>query len=320
MPDTRAMAYHNLYTMLDAGVPLLRSLNTIAPGLDPRMRKAFLALADGVSQGNPLAETMSRYRKVFRPVDIMLVEAAETSGNLADIMGLLAKWHEMSQRMLKRMLSGLLLPFMILLLAGFIAPVPAFVMGGWDVESYLLAALKINLIFWVPAIVIVLIIRMSPQTGFLRRILDHVALRIPVLGRAMYNLALSRYCWVFHMLCKAGAPVANSMDMAVAATGNAAIGDLFRPAAEAVRAGGPTFEGLSPKLPKELVEMWKVGEETGQLDDITQRLATNYGETAEFWFNEFARWFPRFVYAMICIMMIVQVFRNFSQITTMSWT
>jgi len=319
VPDTRAMAYHNLYTMLDAGVPLLRSLNTIAPGLDPRMRKAFLALADGVSQGNPLAETMSQNRRAFSTVDIMLVEAAETSGNLADIMGLLAKWHEMSQRMLKKMLSGLLLPFVILLLAGFIAPVPAFVMGGWDVNTYLLTALKINLIFWIPAIIVVLIIRLSPQTGLLRRILDRIALRIPIFGRAMFNLALSRFCWVFHMLCKAGAPVANSVDMAVAATGNSVVGDLFRPAAEAVRAGGPICEGLSPKLPRELVELWKVGEETGQTDDITKRLATNYGETSEFWFNEFSRWFPRFVYALVCVMMIIQVFRGFSQIMS-TWT
>jgi len=302
--------------MLDAGVPLLRSLKTIAPGLDRRMRKAFLALADGVSQGNPLAETMSQNRKAFRPVEIMLVEAAETSGNLADIMGLLAKWNEISQRMVKKMLSGLLLPFLILLLAGFVAPVPTFVMGGWDVNAYLLAALKINLIFWIPAIVVALIIRFAPQTGLLRRILDHIALRIPVFGRAMFNLALSRYCWVFHMLCKAGAPVANSVDMAVAAAGNSVVGDLFRPAAEAVRAGRPICDGLSPKLPRELIELWKVGEDTGQIDDITKRVATNYGEAAEFWFNEFARWFPRFVYALVCIWMAIQIFKNFAQITS----
>jgi len=302
--------------MLEAGVPLLRSLKTIAPGLDRRMRKAFLALAEGVSQGNPLAETMSQNRRTFRPVEIMLVEAAETSGNLADIMGLLAKWNEMSQRMFKKILSGLLLPFFILLLAGFAAPVPTFVMGGWDVNAYLLSALKINLFFWIPGIVVALIIRFAPQTGLLRRILDHIALRIPIFGRAMYNLALSRYCWVFHMLCKAGAPVANSVDMAVAAAGNSVVGDLFRPAAEAVRAGNPICEGLSPKLPRELVELWKVGEETGQLDDITKRVATNYSEAAEFWFNEFARWFPRFVYFLVCIWMIIQIFKNFTQITS----
>jgi type IV pilus assembly protein PilC len=305
--------------MLDAGVPLLRSLKTIAPGLDKRMRKAFLALAEGVSQGNPLSETMSQNRRTFRPVEIMLVEAAETSGNLADIMGLLAKWNEMSQRMFKKILSGLLLPFIILMLAGFVAPMPAFVMGGWDVNTYLISALKINLMFWIPAIVIVLIIRFTPQAGLLRRILDRIVLRIPLFGKAMFNLSLSRYCWVFHMLCKAGAPVANSVEMAVAATGNSIVGDLFRPAAEAVRAGNPICEGLSSKLPRELVELWKVGEDTGQLDDITKRLANNYGEAAEFWFNEFARWFPRFVYVLICIWMAIQIFKNFALITS-SWT
>jgi len=57
-----------------------------------------------------------------------------------------------------------------------------------------------------------------------------------------------------------------------------------------------------------VVEMWKTGEETGRLDDISKRLANNYSEQAEFWFAEFSRWFPRFVYFLICIMIIKMIF------------
>lgn len=317
MAKSLAMAYHNLSVMLDAGVPLLRSINTIASGSEPRMRKAFLALADSVSQGNPLAETMSQNPKLFNPVDVMLIQAAETSGSLPELIGLLSKWHESSQRMLRKMRSGMLLPILILTLAAFIAPIPGFVAGDWRIGTYLLAVVRILLLFWIPAGIIILIVRKAPKTGPVRRLLDQIVLRIPLLGKAMYRLALSRYCWVFHMLCKAGVPVTDCVSMAVAATGNAVVGDMFRPAVESVRAGESICQGFSKRLPRELVEMWRIGEETGTLDNVTKRLAENNAEAAEFSLNEFARWFPRFVYFLVCLLMIFYVFRNFGRIVTM---
>lgn len=317
MAKSLAMTYHNLSVMLDAGVPLLRSLNTVASGAEPHVRKALLALADGVSQGNPLAESMSHNRKLFNPVDVMLIQAAETSGSLPELIGLLSKWHESSQRMVKKLWSGMLLPILILTLAAFIAPIPAFVAGGWRIGTYLLAVLRILLLFWIPAGIIILIVRKTPKTGPLRKLLDQIVLRIPVLGNALYRLAISRYCWVFHMLCKAGVPVMDCVNMAVAAAGNAIVGDMFRPAVQSVRAGESICQGFSKRLPKEFIEMWRIGEETGSLDNVTRRMAENYAEAAEFSLNEFARWFPRFVYFLVCILMIYYVFVNFGRIVTM---
>ena len=309
MSGKLAIAYNNLSTMLDAGVPVQRSLNTLIPGLKPRLQKAFLALADGVAQGNPLAETMILHPKVFDPVDIMIVEVGEKSGNLPDLIALLSKWHEISARMLKRMISGLLLPVFILTIAAFVFPLPAFVLGELSLTSYLLKVAGILMLFWIPAGLIILIVRTTPKTGSVRRVMDNVVLHIPVLGSASHKLAIGRFCWAFHMLCKAGVPYSESVDMAISVTGNLVVADLFRPAAESVKAGELMSEGLSPKLPFELVEMWKTGEETGRLDDVTKRLANNYSEQAEFWFAEFTRWFPRFVYCLICIVLIIMIFQ-----------
>lgn len=309
MSNALAIAYNNLSTMLGAGVPILRSLKTVTPGMKPRLRKAFLAIAEGVSHGEPLTETMSRHPRVFDPVDLMIVGVAEKSGTLPDMMGLLSKWHEISHRMRRRILSGLMLPLLILFVAALVFPLPEFVLSGFDVSDYLRGVAQILSIFLVPALVIVMIIRFTPKTGPLRWILDSLVLRIPILGRAMRRLAISRYCWAFHMLCKAGVPMTDCVEMSIRATGNLAIGDLFQPAARTVRAGGTVGEGLSPKLPLELVEMWKVGEETGKLDDVSKRLADTYTEQAEFWFGEFSRWFPRFVYILICLMTIRMIFQ-----------
>jgi len=307
MSGDLAIAYHNLSNMLDAGVPVQRSLNTIIPGLKPRLSKAFLALVEGVAQGNPMSEAMVLHPKVFDPVDIMLVEVGEKSGNLPDLIALLSKWHEISARMLKRLISGLLLPVLVLTIAAFVFPLPAFILGDLDVKSYLLKVAGTLMLFWIPAGIIIFIIRTTPKTGPARRVLDIIALRIPVLGSAVHRLAISRFCWAFHMLCKAGVPYSESVEMAVSVTGNLVVADQFRPAVKSVRAGELMSEGFSKKLPFDVVEIWKTGEETGRLDDMSKRLADNYSEQAELWFAEFSRWFPRFVYFLICIMLIFMI-------------
>ena len=308
MSSKLGIVYNNLSNMLGAGVPVQRSLNTLIPGLKGRLQEAFLALADGVAEGNPLAYTMVLHPKVFAPVDIMIVQVGEKSGNLPELIALLSRWHEMSGRMLKRMISGLLLPILVLTVAAFVFPLPSFVLGVITLKSYLLKVVGILMLFWVPAAIIVLIIRTTPKTGQARRVLDTVALRIPILGSAIHKLAIGRFCWAFHMLCKAGVPYSESVDMAMSVTGNLVVADLFAPAAESVKAGNLMSEGFSKKLPFELVEMWKVGEETGMLDDVTKRLANNYSEQADFWFAQFTCWFPRFIYLLICIVLILMIF------------
>jgi type II secretory pathway component PulF len=272
------------------------------------LQKAFQALAEGVAQGNPLAHTMVQHTKIFDPVDVMLVDVGEESGNLPDIIALLSRWHEMSARMLKRLISGLLLPIAILTIAAFVFPLPRFVLGDTTLTAYLFQVMGILMLFWVPAGIIVLIIRTTPRTGPARRVLDNIVLRIPILGSAVRMLAIGRFCWAFHMLSKAGVPYSESADMAMSVTGNIVVADLFAPAADSVKAGELMSEGLSTKLPFELVEMWKTGEETGQLDDVTKRLADNFSEQAESQFAQFSYWFPRFIYLLICLVLIYMIF------------
>lgn len=79
MTKRLSSAYHNLSVMLEAGMPLLGSLNTAASGLKGNLGSAFGALAKGVSKSNGLAETMSKHPRIFAPLDVMLVGAAALS-------------------------------------------------------------------------------------------------------------------------------------------------------------------------------------------------------------------------------------------------
>lgn len=283
--------------MLEAGVPLLRSLNTVGTGSPPRLQKSFAKLADGASQGIPLAETMARIPGAFDPVDAMLIDAAETSGSLPESLSLLSKWHEFADRMKKRLLAGFLLPFIIIHAAAFLVPFPSFALGGWHVGPYLRSVLTIFAVVYIPIALIWVVLKMTPRRGLPRRILHGVALRVPLgLGRAVRKMAIGRYAWVFHMLMKAGVPATDCAEKAADATSNVVIGNLFRPGAASARAGQPVWEGFSRRVPLDFLNIWQVGEESGTLVEATKRLADRNGEEAEFWFNMFATWFPRCVY------------------------
>jgi len=307
-----ATVYDNLSTLLAAGVPLIRSLRAVSAGLRGRLQQVFLQMTGSVEKGIPLSDAMATHPKVFARLDVTIIHAAEESGNLAEALDMLGHWYEFSRRVKRRVNTGLMLPLLIIHLAAFLPPLPRLIMAGWDVEAYFRSVLLTLAIPYILVALIIGVMRLTPQTGIARRTFDRVSLHIPLfLGRALYKLALSRYCWIFHITSKAGMPITKCADLAVKGTGNVVVADLLRPCTASVKAGNPFTDGLSSKLPPEFIEPWRIGEETGQLDEISKRLAERTGEAAEFWFKQFAFWFPRLVYILLLLVMAAIVISRF---------
>ena len=223
-----ATLYHNLYMMLDAGLPMVRSLNTAASGLDSPLRRELARLASGVAGGSSLSEMVARRPKLFEPLDVMLIQAAETAGTLPETFRILADWHAFRRRITGKIRSGLLLPILLIHVAAFFAPLPAQFLGGWNAGSYISSVVRILSLFYIPAGIILCIVQFTPRTGQLRAALDSLALKVPVLGQALYRIALSRYCWVFHMFAKAGLPATKSAENAATVTGNAVVANRVK--------------------------------------------------------------------------------------------
>lgn len=288
-------------------MPLLRSLDTTAAGLKGNLRSAFSALAEGASTGNGLAETMRKYPWVFAPLDVMLVEVAELSGNLPQSLKLLSQWYEFCDRLKHIIISGLLLPAGIITIAAPIFPLPRLVLGQLKVVAYFLQVLATLAMFYIPIAVIIAIYRFMPNTGLLRKLLDALILRIPGLGQAIRQLALSRYCRTFNLLYQSGIPITQCAQKASDATGNAIMTDLLKGGAESAQTGKMVCEGFSRKLPADFLELWRIGEETGELDKTVERLSNHTDETAEWLFVEFCRWLVRVVYFLICAFLAIQI-------------
>jgi type IV pilus assembly protein PilC len=309
-----ARAYYDLSVMLDAGVPIMRSLDIVIEGRSGYFKRVLSQVRDSVSKGSSLAESMEKHRHVFPTLDRMLVEAAEHSGSLGQSFKMLSEWHEFVQRIVARMLMGLAYPFLILHAAAFVFPLPGLILGQMGIGQYLLSVLGV--VIWLYILLFIIAIRVyRPETTRLIRLpLDYLVLRIPVLGAAIRQLCISRYVKAFGMLYKAGVPMAESVERAGRAVGNEAVAGLFRGSITSVRSGGMAWEGLSPRLPSEYRHLWQIGEESGELDQTVDKISQISADRADLYFRGFARGFPIVVYFVIMGLMVYMIFTLFAQV------
>jgi len=155
-----------------------------------------------------------------------------------------------------------------------------------------------------------------PNTGLFRRLLDALILRIPLLGQAVRQLSICRYCRGFNMLYKAGVPIKDCAAQATELTGNLIIADMFKGGATSIAAGKMAFEGFSNRLPLDYLNIWQTGEQIGELDKMVDKIAEISGDRAELLFTEFAKWLPRLIYALVAVVLIIQIFKMAGSIRT----
>ena len=304
-----AQAYYDLATMLDAGMPILRALEITIEGRQGYFKQAFFRLRETISEGSGLAEAMAEQRQVFSDLDRLLVEAAETSGSLGDAFRMLADWYDFMHKIMRRLQTGMILPFFILTIAAFVFPLPSAVLGGLSMQGYFLTALKILLLLFIPTAIVIACLLVKEKVRQVRYPMDFIALRVPLLGQAIYQLSICRYTKAFGMLYKAGVPMIESTTRANKAVGNAIVERQFVGGMESVKQGGMAWEGFSDRLPTDYRHLWQVGEEVGELDKTVDKIAEISGDRADLFFTEFARWLPRVVYAIVAVMVIIMIMR-----------
>lgn len=311
--DSRINLYHNLSTMLAAGVPINRALAMAHKR--GRVGRLFGAIARDVAAATSLADAVEARARDFDPLDVALIRVGENTGQLAEVFGMLADWYDFRQRVNRVIRTGLVLPIILIHLLAIFAPIPSFALGGWDTAAYLNDIFTILTMFYFPAAVIVGVFVLAPRRGPIRAVLDGLALKVPLVASGIHDLSLSRYCTVFAIALKAGVPILNAAELAVEAVANVAIRRLLGGGTDAVRQGREMSEGfVQHRLPAEFVAIWQVGEETGDLDTSAARLGNNYGEQAERRFAALAVWIPRLVYAIVAVVMIYYIFKGYSQI------
>jgi type IV pilus assembly protein PilC len=306
--------YYKLATLVDAGIPLLRTLDAAAEGEARSVKRSLLDVRQAVGKGMGLDEAMGRHRGIFGEFDRVLVEAADTSGKLEECFKMLADWYQFLRRARSTVLTGLAYPLFLLHIAAFVIPLPGLILGRTDFGKYIWNVATALGVFYVPLAVLLAILTFAPKWPLTRLIIDKLLLWIPLLGKGILELSISRFCRAFNMLYKAGVPITECFTKAPQVAGNSVVARMFEGGGKAVAQGRDAGTGFSKGLPTEYVDLWRIGEECGQLDKSVDKIAEISADRANLYLTEFAVWLPRIIYFAIMVILIREVFRMAGQI------
>jgi type IV pilus assembly protein PilC len=302
-----AQAYYDLATLLDAGVPILRCLDIVIQGRQGRFQRALIHIRDTLSRGSSLSESMEHRRSMFPEMDRMLIQAGETAGTVGRSFHMLSQWHEFVLKITRRMVMALFYPLALCSAAGFVVMLPGLVLGKITIWEYLQQVVFLLLFLFLPVLAVAAFVFLHDRIPLLQWPMDLLALKIPVLGQAVYHACICRYAKVFAMLCKAGVPIAEAIERATRATGNVIVARQLAGAKESVHQGRVASDGFSTHLPAEYRNLWQIGEETGDLDKTAAKIADIAWDRADLFFTAFATGFPKVVYFVLFAVSAVAV-------------
>jgi type II secretory pathway component PulF len=302
--------YYNLALMLDSGMPVLRTIEPAGQSCRGKIRGITPEISALVSQGDTLPDAMKKFPNIFPGFDIVAVEAADRSGSLPEVFRLLSEWHHFTNGIKGKIRAGLVLPAAVLVIAAFIAPLPSLILHQYTFWRALTESAEIMGMFVIPAAVIFALIRYMPKGGQLRSVFDVVILRVPYLGKAIKHYAVSSFCYTFYILYKAALPITDCLELAIQSMPNAVVAERLKGGCLNAASGMRIADGFKNPFVDGFVEIWAMGEESGQLDVVAKKLAQENKEASQLYFERFAFWLPKVVYFFVCLMMLVLIMRN----------
>ncbi len=299
-----------LATIFNSGIPLMRGLENLAnQSLDRRLTDVLMRVFADVRGGMSLSKAMSLHPKAFSPVFLALVRAGEASGSLGDILNRMATLAERDHTLRSRVKAAMTYPILVFLCS---------VVCSWVIVSYvfptfvnLLEGLNIELPL--PTRILILFTKFATEpilfsslvamavfgaiffrsyvrTAAGRYQVDHFLLSLPVVGAILSKVALSRFCRTLGTLVASGVPVLQSIEIVSTVSGN----EVIRKASEDIVTGLKAGLKLSAPMreqtvfPPMLHHMVAVGEETGSLPGILEKLAFFYDLEVEAQLSTFA--------------------------------
>jgi general secretion pathway protein F/type IV pilus assembly protein PilC len=283
--------YGQLGDLLHAGVPMLRALDTLTQALpQPRLRAEVQRVRGEVADGRSLADALGARPKVFATAHAAMVRAGERGGFLEDVLTSLSDFVERQDELQSKVRGAMVYPTLLVslltavVLVALVWLVPQFQEFLRDAEKPLPTQVLFGLSHLVrqdwPILVGILALGGFGLWGTLRspagrRIWDQVRIRLPLFGKAIRMVSITRFCRVLGTMLSSGVPILEALSISKDATGSAVLAATIGRAVENVRAGEPLAEPLraSGVLPPEVVEMISVAEESNQLETVLVRIA-----------------------------------------------
>ena len=291
-----AIATRQLSSLLSAGIPLVESIGTLAEQVEKeKLRLVLREVREKVNEGSNLADALGAYPKVFSSLYVNMVRAGEQAGALDQVLERLADHTEAAVDLRSKVSSALTYPALMMVIAvGVIAFLMIYVIPKLtrlfrdrDMElpaitrAVMWVSDSLQSYWWLMGIVLVL-----GAIGFFRwyrtepgRLkMDQILLKVPVLGSMLRMVAISRFASTLSTLMVSGVPVLSAMRIVSNIVSNVVLKKVVDEAEEAVREGEPMNKPLmrSGQFPPMVVHMIAVGEKTGDLPKMLERISISY--------------------------------------------
>ncbi len=288
-------------TMINAGLPIMQCLQILASQSDNKFfRKVIGDLKDDVESGATLADSTKKHPKVFSELYTSLVQAGEIGGILDTILGRLAAYLEKAAQLKSKIKGAMIYPSCIVaaavlvtaVLLIWVIPVFADVFTSFGAELPGPTQFVINLSNFVIAnvwylaatpIIAALAVRAMYRTDKGRFTIDALLLRLPVFGDLLRKTAVARFTRTLSTLVSSGVPILDALQITARTAGNKVIEKALVEARTSIASGRTIAEPLteSKVFPPMVCQMIAVGETTGALDSMLQKIADFYDDEVD---------------------------------------
>jgi type IV pilus assembly protein PilC len=297
-----AIFSRQLSTMISSGMSILRSLYVLEEQTESKfLKETIVAVRKDVEAGLSLSDAMARHPKVFNPLFVAMTQAGEMGGVLEDALIRVANQLQKDAALRRQIRSAMVYPIMVIVFAvgvmmalvAFLVPVFEGVFkefGGslpaMTQVSVLLSEIVTGywwLMFGLTALVVAAFIKWK-KTTWGRKQWDHFRLHVPMkIGSIVQQIAVARWSRTLASLTGAGVPLLQALEITGRTGGNSAVEESMAGVIASVKRGGTIAAPLAqaPIFPAMVTHMVGVGEETGALDAMLDRVAEFYEEQVE---------------------------------------
>ncbi|KPX21702.1 Type II secretion system protein [Pseudomonas amygdali pv. dendropanacis] len=289
-------------TMMKAGVPLLQSFDIISEGAEnPNMRTLVNSLKQEVSAGNSFATALRQKPEYFDDLFCNLVDAGEQAGALESLLDRVASYKEKTEKLKAKIKKAMTYPAAVLIVAVIVSGillikvVPQFqsVFAGFGAElptfTLMVIGLSVFIQEWWLAIIgiffasIFMFKKSYKKSQKFRDSLDRFLLKVPIIGPLIFKSSVARYARTLATTFAAGVPLVEALDSVAGATGNV----IFKNAVNKVKQDVSTGMQLNFSMrstgvfPSLAIQMTAIGEESGALDSMLDKVATYYEDEVD---------------------------------------
>jgi type IV pilus assembly protein PilC len=288
-------------TMVNSGLPILRALSILADqASNPELAKTLTACRIDIEQGSSLSNALQKHPKVFNDLYVSMVKSGETGGSLDTVLLRLADMIENEVKLRGKIKSAMTYPIAVVALVSLILTamllfvVPQFksiygqLGGSLPLPTRVLLTISdLFKKFWYIVLVGLFVgrfvFRRWKATPAGRESVDAFKLRVPVFGSLFHKTALARFAGTLAMLLRSGVPILQALDIVSDTVNNKVISKAVTDVQASVREGESMAKPLGKHkvFPPMVVQMLAVGEETGQVDVMLEKVSTFYNQEVE---------------------------------------